>query len=99
MTASRLPAVYVTARFRNVTPVDEFTQEIGIGFDLADGTVLRLALPVTAAQKLAECLADYLNLSHSGRSGEMASDPKLMPEGGEKVEPDAASSAAATGES
>lgn len=47
--AGRLPASYRPATWRNTTPADVETGLIGIGFDLPDGQVLRLALPLEGA--------------------------------------------------
>lgn len=56
---TRLPASYVPATWRNVTPVDVEAGAIGIGLNLPSGTV-RVALAVEGARQLAEALTEYL---------------------------------------
>ncbi|WP_265214373.1 hypothetical protein [Herbaspirillum lusitanum] len=57
---SRIPAIYVPASWRNTTPVDDSTDEIGIGFETRDG-IIRLRLSVDSANHLADSVADYIN--------------------------------------
>ncbi len=82
--AGRLPASYRPAIWRNTTPADVETGLIGIGFDLPDGQVLRLALPLEGARHLAEALLDYLD-AHSAKSSGRPSLAGSMPPGIEKT--------------
>lgn len=79
--AGRLPASYRSAAWRNTTPVDAETGLIGVGFELPDGRVLRLALSIEGARQLAETLADYLETGHSARSSGRSSSDGSMPPG------------------
>ena len=69
--ASRIPDIYSRASLRNVTPADpaaaDGAGEIGIGFTLADGSTLRLAVPLASAQFLLESLLTYLDDYLRGR--------------------------------
>jgi hypothetical protein len=56
-----IPDSYIAATWRNTTPVDPATDEIGIGFDLAGGQAVRLRMGVPMARLLAESVADYLD--------------------------------------
>lgn len=56
-----LPASYIQADTRNVTPVCPQTQRIGIGFYLMTGGVVRMALSLKDARWLRDCLNGYIN--------------------------------------
>lgn len=83
--AGRLPASYRPATWRNTTPADGETGLIGVGFDLPDGQVLRLALSLEGARHLAETLTDYLDAAHSAKSSGRPSPAGSMPPGIEKT--------------
>lgn len=74
--ARRLPKIYVPASVRNVTPVDDIHREIGVGFNLPDGSVVRLGLSVDFAEDLAEMivssLQDHVARTHSPMSSGLA---------------------------
>lgn len=55
---SRIPSSYRPATWRGTLPCD--AGETAVSFNLGDGSVLRLRLPVDSALHLAESLADYL---------------------------------------
>lgn len=57
---SRIPAVYVPASWRNTTPVEDLTGEIGLGFETPEG-IVRLCLGLDSAKCLVASVADYIN--------------------------------------
>lgn len=70
--ATKLPDSYRAARLRCVLPYHADIDRMGLGFDLADGTVLRLALDGESARALISCLEDHLAIGcQSPRSSEM----------------------------
>jgi len=93
----RLPAVYRTATWRNVTPVDEPFDEIGIGFDVGSD-VVRLRLSVVDARHLIESIGDYLGRSQSPTSSGAPSEDVSTPEEGVCVCPPQKSSTACWGD-
>lgn len=99
--AGRIPGTYLAASCRNVTPVDITTDEIGIGFVLADGQVLRLRLSACDAAGLATSLTSYLDAfearSHSVTSSGMPSVEVSTPDEWLNVCPPDKSSAACRG--
>ena len=58
--ARRVPPIYLAATWRNVLPVDDNFLELGMGFDLADGTTVRLRLGVADAKHVAGAILDYI---------------------------------------
>ena len=80
-----IPNSYRPAEWRNTTPVDSNTNRIGVGFDMSDGTVLRLTLSQESARHLAETLHDHLTRSHSPMSSGMPSVDVSMPPDVENV--------------
>lgn len=62
MTAGRLPPIYVDASWRNTTPVDIHRDagRVGIGFDLADGSVVRIALDGLSLKQLVASIFESL---------------------------------------
>lgn len=90
----RIPDIYKPAEWRNTTPVDSETNRIGMGFDLCDGTVVRIALSRESAENLAETLRSYLTRTHSDTSSGMLSVEVSNPPEGENVCPLAKSSTA-----
>lgn len=61
-TPSSIPPSYVPARWHCTLAIDPNTQETGIGFTQADGSVIRLRLSVNDARLLAESLVDFLEV-------------------------------------
>lgn len=57
----RLPSLYKEAFWRNTTSVDSSLSAVGIGFDLCDGTVLRLRLSRTDCRNLIDTLRASLD--------------------------------------
>lgn len=55
-----IPDSYKPAEWRNTTPADSITKRIGVGFNMVDGTVLRLTLSQESARHLAETLQGHL---------------------------------------
>jgi hypothetical protein len=80
-----LPVSYIISTVRNVTPVCQHTQRIGIGFDLATGDVLRVALDEQHARDMCDLLNAYINSragSHSLGSALSPSEPMSVPSEG-----------------
>lgn len=84
VTTSRLPDSYRSAKWRNVTPVDTATGQIGLGFDRG-GETLRLALSVESAGMLLDTLRYFLTGNHSDTSSGMESVAVSVPSGRENV--------------
>ena len=59
-----LPGSFVDATWRGTTNTDG--QLIGVSFNLADGAIVRLALPVADARDVAETLLEFLDANASG---------------------------------
>ena len=57
---SRIPAIYKRVTWRNTTPVDAATSEIGLGFTSQTGDVIRLCLDLDSAHDLFETLGQEL---------------------------------------
>jgi hypothetical protein len=55
------PRMYVPAEWRCTLPPSSETGRLGVGFNLADGEVIRLELSRASARNLAESLAEYLS--------------------------------------
>lgn len=58
-----LPPIYQRAEWRNTTPCDENDGRMGVGFDLADGSVIRLSITQDSANMLATSIDDFLQLA------------------------------------
>ena len=56
-----LPDEYIDVGARNVTPVCPVRSRIGLGFNLANGKALRLALTESDARFIHASLADYIS--------------------------------------
>lgn len=56
-----MPDIYKLAEWRNTTPVDKSDGTIGVGFNLSDGSIIRLCLPVMHAKMLHESIHEFLN--------------------------------------
>lgn len=67
-----LPPIYLDASARCVTPRCPQRERIGMALSLVDGTVVRVALTVEAAQFFIEGLQSYIN-SEAGTQSEMSS--------------------------
>lgn len=70
-----LPASYSSAILRNVTPVCQKTQRIGVGFDMTVGGVVRVALGLQDARALRDCLDGYI----SSFAGNQSAGSELNP--------------------
>jgi len=68
-----LPASFAKASWRNTTRYNVEDDTIGVGFNLDDGNVIRLALNSESANHLAETIMDYLKQSHSPMSSGISS--------------------------
>ncbi|MCF8156426.1 MAG: hypothetical protein K9K35_10510 [Rhodoferax sp.] len=83
-----LPHTYIDADLRNVTPVCEARQRIGIGFDLPNNKAVRVALTLPAAAVMRDVLEGYIN-SFAGTQSDTSllipSEPKSHPSEGENV--------------
>lgn len=64
---------YPPARLRCVLPSCDETQEIGLAFDLHDGSILRLRLSLADAQGLLCCLRDDHRVAANGVQSPMSS--------------------------
>ena len=82
---NKIPSSYQQAIWRNTLSKDEATQQIGIGFDVQGGEVIRLALSVDSARDLAETLLQSLRTDHSPISSGMPSNEVSTPFDGENV--------------
>ena len=85
-----IPQSYVTATWRNTTPVDREAQAIGVGFTLESGEIVRLRLGLDSARQLAETLSGYLTGygSYGSQSDKSAGIPRVdgsMPDDGKNV--------------
>lgn len=79
-----LPNSYTPAEWRNTTPVCSDTERIGIGFNLADGSVVRLSISLESASFLTDTLRDYLPTCHSEILSGIPSVAVSMPEQSEQ---------------
>jgi len=82
-----LPAEYLNADVRNVTPVCLDRMRIGVGFDVG-ALPVRVALDLAGAKCLRTLLDDYINSfarTHSEGSQLIPSEPKSVPSGGVNV--------------
>lgn len=97
---TRMPApleqglTYTTAEWRSTMPFNRQSSRIGIGFDLADGSIVRLSLAKSCARHVAESVLGYLSEDQSERSSGIPSEAGLTPQEGQNVTPLATSSAA-----
>ena len=80
-----IPNSYKPAEWRNTTPADENTSKIGVGFNMSDGTVLRLSLSHESVRHLAETLQSHLTRPHSEISSGIPSVEVSKPPRGENV--------------
>ena len=73
----KIPHVYKQATWRNTTNIDPNTGNIGIGFNLHDGEIVRLRLDMKSARHLVESVNYYQRSenSHSPRSSGMPNSP------------------------
>jgi len=82
-------AKFTQATWRSTTPVDDDSLQIGVAFDIKDGEVLRLRLPVSGATSFCESAMEYLNAHrarvHSRQSPGIPSVDVSTPEDGLKV--------------
>jgi hypothetical protein len=82
----RIPKSYDAATWRNSTPSDGGA--IGLGFNLADGRVVRLRLDLESARHVQETLVVFLGTQgrcHSDKSAGIPSSAVSTPEEGAKV--------------
>lgn len=84
------PTSYLQASWRCTLPVDA-DGRMGIGLNLADGTVVRVSLDMASAQGLAETVLQYIDQAKSaaGSQSPMSelspSSPRSVPSEGENV--------------
>ena len=77
----RWPLLYKRAAWRNTTPVDAALGdgELGIGFNLDDGSSVRIRLDVRAANHLAQSIVEYLQAhARTNKSALVAGDTALI---------------------
>lgn len=80
-----LPAIYLDADLRCVTPADAARGRLGVAFGLPGQPVCRLALSLADAEALARCLKGYIESrgdTQSPMSPLMSSSPKSVPSDG-----------------
>lgn len=58
---NQLPAVYLDAEVRNVTPFCHVRARLGLGLDIAGLPTVRVAITLDHACFLRDCLDDYIN--------------------------------------
>ena len=80
-----LPSSYIQVVWRNTTPVDAKTDHVGLGFDLDDGSVLRLSLSPETVRHLMETLQPYVHRTQSETSSGIPSLDVSTPFDGENV--------------
>ena len=61
---SALPAIYLDAKARNVTPFCESRRRVGLGFDIPGQEPVRVALPGTQIDALASGLWNALDMQN-----------------------------------
>lgn len=77
-----LPEIYALAEWRCVTRVNPETQRLGLGFDCANGAIVRLSISRESAQSILASLQHYLDLDHAlSSSGNPHSDGSIPLEG------------------
>lgn len=81
---SNIPNSYQNAEWRNTTPIDKDTQRIGLGFNVSDGSVVRVCISTDNAKHLVESIHEFINF-HSLMSSGIPSTPGSIPFDGEKV--------------
>ena len=57
---SQLPAIYLDAKARNVTPFCESRRRVGLGFDIPGQEPVRVALTLESARFLQTSLEEYI---------------------------------------
>lgn len=57
-----IPAIYLDAAWRNVTPADEGSGRIGVGFDIEGYEPVRLALTLEGALAFAATLIEHITV-------------------------------------
>lgn len=83
-----MPDIYKPASWRNTLPVAGEKEEMGIGFDLENGEIVRLCLDLTCARHLSESIAEFLanyERSQPAKSHGRSSLPGSMPHDGQYV--------------
>jgi len=88
------PPCYPAAEWRCTLPYDVATDSIGIGFSMANGSIVRLKIDSANAQKLIDTI--QVSLFHSDKSSGIPSNT-VLPMEGQYVAPPAKSSAACSG--
>ncbi len=61
--ANLLPAIYLDADVRNVTPVCPGRKRLGLGLDIPGQPTVRVAITLEHAQFLRDSLNDYISAS------------------------------------
>ncbi len=83
---NQLPAVYLDAEVRNVTPFCDGRARLGLGLDIAGLPTVRVAITLDHAQFLRDYLSDYISVlagSHQPMSGLISSSASSVPSEGE----------------
>ena len=83
---NQLPAIYLDAEVRNVTPYCNGRARLGLGLDIAGLPTVRVALTLDHARFLRDCLSDYISASagsHQPMSGLISSSASSVPSEGE----------------
>ena len=74
--SSRIPVSYGQAEWRCTLPADK--GEMGIAFNLRDGSIMRLRLKTESAKCLAETVLDYLHCGNRVQSDRSAEIPSKL---------------------
>ena len=83
---NQLPAIYLDAAVRNVTPVCPGRERLGLGLDIPGQETVRVAITLDHAQFLRAYLDDYINSSagtHQPMSGLISKSASDAPSDGE----------------
>lgn len=66
---NQLPAIYLDAQVRNVTPYCHGRARLGLGLDIAGLPTVRVALTLDHAQFLRDYLDEYINSAAGALAG------------------------------
>lgn len=82
----RLPAIYLDAAVRNITPVCPGRERLGLGLDIPGQATVRVAITMDHAQFLRDYLTNYINDAAGTQkpiSRLISSESKSVPSEGE----------------
>lgn len=70
---NQLPAFYLDAEVRNVTPYCNGRARLGLGLDIAGLPTVRVALTLDHARFLRDCMDDFINSAAGALAGAVES--------------------------